>query len=263
MTDKPAISAFVITYNEQDMLPACLGSIDWVDEIVVVDSHSEDATVEVARRYTQRVIEHEFESYTPQTRYAFGQTTGEWVLWLDADERLSDRARQELRAELSGEPDCQGFSFPRKTYFMDRWITHSGWYPQHKTRVCRRSAGRIAGSGGHPEMLVEGCVKRLSGDILHNSYPGGIMEMARRSACFARMGADERYARGRRFRPTRLLARPPLEFLKKYFLQLGFLDGFPGFAIATASAYYRFLREVRLWELEHGKQPEWPQPPAR
>lgn len=259
MTTGPVVSAFVITYNEQDMLPACLESMKWADEIVVVDSHSEDATVEVARRYTDRVIEHEFESYTAQTRFAFEQTTGEWVVWLDADERLSDEARDELRAELAGTPDCQGFAFPRRTYFMDRWITHSGWYPQHKTRACRRSAGRIVGSAPHPEMQVDGRVKRLNGDILHHSYPRGVVEMARRSSRFARMGAEEQYARGQRFRAWRLLARPPLEFLKKYVLQRGFLDGLPGLVIAVGSAHGRFVREARLWELEHGRQPEWPE----
>ncbi len=252
------ISAFVITYNEEAALGDCLESIKWVDDLVVVDSYSEDATVAVARRYTDRIIFREFQSYLDQTRFAFEQTTGDWVLWLDADERLTQRACDEIAEAFRapGGPACDGMAFPRKTFFLDRWITHGGWYPQRKVRLVRRAAASMGGYAPHPKACVEGEVRQMDGDILHLSYPDGILDMVRRSAGFAEQAARVRYESGVRFRLSSLLLKPPLEFVKKTVLKGGFLDGLPGLAIAVSSAYYRFVREVKLWELEHGRAPE-------
>ncbi|MCD6416067.1 MAG: glycosyltransferase family 2 protein [Planctomycetes bacterium] len=251
------IGAFVITYNEQAALPDCLESIKWADDLVIVDSHSEDRTVEIARRYTDRIIEREFTAHTDQTRFAFEQARGDWVLWLDADERLTQEACDEIRAHLErpGGPECDGFSFPRRTYFLDRWIMHSGWYPQRKLRMFRREVAQIVGPAPHPGASVPGRVVELEGDILHLSYPGGVLDMMRRSAWFAELAASERYEQGRRYSPLNLLLKPPLEVMKKFLLQRGFLDGLPGLCIAVGSAYYRFVREVRLWEIERGQAP--------
>jgi glycosyltransferase involved in cell wall biosynthesis len=252
------VSAFVITYNEEEALRDCLESVKWVDELVVVDSYSDDATVAVAREYTDRIIFREFVSFLDQTRFAFQQTTGDWVLWLDADERLTQKACDEIAEVFSrpGGPSCDGLAFPRKTFFMDRWITHSGWYPQRKLRLFRRTAAEVTGYAPHPAVTVRGEVLKLDGDILHLSYPGGILDMMRRSAGFAELAADVRYADGKRFSLVSLLMKPPLEFLKKTVLQGGYLDGLPGLAIAVGSAYYRFVREMKLWELQHGHEPE-------
>jgi len=257
------ISAFVITYNEEAALRDCLESIKWVDELVVVDSYSADATVAVARQYTDEIIFREFKSFLDQTRFAFEQTAGDWVLWLDADERLSQEACDEIAEAFRrpGGPACDGMAFPRKTFFLDRWITHGGWYPQRKLRLMRRAAAEIVGYAPHPAARVEGKVLRADGDLLHLSYPGGILDMMRRSARFAELAAQVRYENGKRFSSMELLLEPPLEFLKKTVLQRGILDGLPGLAIAVGSAYYRFVREIKLWELEHGREPEPLEPP--
>jgi glycosyltransferase involved in cell wall biosynthesis len=257
------ISAFVISYNEEGAIRDCLESIKWVDELVVVDSYSEDATVEIAWEYTDRIIQREFAGYVAQTRYAFEQTTGDWVLWLDSDERLTPAACREIQRcfEDPEGPDCDGFAFPRLTFFMDRWIRHSGWYPQHKLRLFRRDVGEIVGTPPHPAARVPGEVRRLDGDILHLSFPGGLVELVRHTAKFAGIAARGRYERGKRFGWCNLLFKPPLEFLKKYLLCLGFLDGLPGLAVAGTSAYYRFMRELLLWELDHGCEPPEFRPP--
>ena len=250
------ISGFVITYNEADNIAACLDTMKWADEMIVVDSFSQDETVQIARRYTDRVIQRPFAAYTDQTRFACEQCTGDWVVWLDADERLTPEALAELKArfEAPGGPGADGFSFPRKTYFLDRWIMHGGWYPQHKVRVFRRAAGRIGGNPAHPAAEIEGTVVKLRGDILHYSYPGGLVEMVQRSARFADLMAGELYAKGKRFSLLNLLFKPSFELLKKYVLQLGVLDGMPGLFIAVGAAYYRFVREAKLWELGHGRE---------
>jgi glycosyltransferase involved in cell wall biosynthesis len=251
------ISGFVIAYNEEDNIADCLESMKWVDELWVVDSRSEDETVEIARSYTDNVIVREWGGFVDQTRFAFQQTTGDWVLWLDADERLTPEAAAAIRRALQCPegPQCDGFAFPRKTFFLDRWITHSGWYPERKLRLMRREAAQIVGREPHPEAVVEGAVEDLEGEILHISFPGGIEEYGRTSAAYAAEATAARHREGRRFSALRLLAEPPLVFLKKYVLQRGFLDGFPGLLIAVGTAHHRFLRSAKLWELEHGREP--------
>ena len=259
-----AISAFVITYNEEDNIADCLESMKWADELVVVDSFSQDRTVEIARRYTERIIQHEFAGHVAQTRYAFEQTTRPWVLWLDADERLTQEALDEVREVLGhqGEPEYSGFAFPRKTFFMGRWILHSGWYPQHKVRLWYREAGTITGEEPHPRVDLYGPLRKLKGDILHYTYPEGVRDMAAASSRYAWYASRERHAAGRKFRMPNLLLKPPGVFLKKYLLQMGFLDGLPGFAISVGAAYHRFLRETMLWEMEHQSSPPPFKPPT-
>jgi len=249
-----SISGVVITLNEERNIVACLESIKWADEIVVVDSYSRDATVELARRYTDRIIQRRFTGFVSQMQFAVDQAGCDWVLWLDADERLTAEAVEEMRREFErpGGPECDGFEFRRKTWLMGRWIMHGGWYPEYRLRLFRRGRGRVVGQEPHSSAVVSGPVKRLRGEILHLSYPGGLGDLARRAVRYAEIAARERHAAGKRFSMLNLLARPPLAFLKRYVLRLGALDGMPGLAIAVGAAYYRFLREMRLWELERG-----------
>jgi len=257
------ISGFVITQNVQEVVRDCLESMKWVDELVVVDSHSDDATRRIAAEYTNRIIEHEFQGHVAQTRYAFEQTTGDWVLWLDSDERLTGAALDQIRSHLAGpeRDEWDGLAFPRATYFLNRWIRHGGWYPQHKLRLMRRVCAQIVGTEPHPEAVVQGRVRKLSGDILHLSYPGGVSDYLQRSCRYADISARGRFAQGKRASWRALLCKPPLVFLKSYVARAGFLDGVPGLAVAMGSACYRFSRDLRLWELEHGRAPEPFEPP--
>jgi len=242
------ISAFVMTYNEERNIRACLESMKWADEIVVVDSHSTDGTLDIACEYTDTIIERPFAGFVAQTAFSYEQTTGDWTLWLDADERFTPEALAQVTAALEAGADCDAFAFPRKNWFMGRWILHGGWYPQHKARFLRRSACRIVGGEPHPIAEVDGAIQRLTGDILHYSYPGGIMGMARRSVKYAERAAHGRFERGGRFRWHNLLLRPPFAAFRRYILQGGFRDGLPGLVIAVGSAWYRFMREVKMAE---------------
>ena len=251
-------SAFVITYNEEDNIADCLRTLAWADEILVVDSFSEDRTVEVAGQYADDVIQEEFRGHVGQTRFASGRTSHPWIMWLDADERLTDQAIEDVRGVLGapGGPSHHGFAFPRKTFFMDRWITHSGWYPQPKVRLWHRDHGEVVGDEPHPHVKMDGPVKNLDGDILHYSYPAGMRDMVATSTKYAWMAARLRHDDGKSWSLLSMLLKPPGNFLKKFVLQLGVLDGLPGFAIAVGSAYYRFMREVMMWELENASENE-------
>ncbi|KPK65510.1 MAG: hypothetical protein AMK73_02810 [Planctomycetes bacterium SM23_32] len=246
------VSGFVITYNEEQNIADCLETIKWADELIIVDSYSQDATVGIARRYTDKIIQREFPGYVAQTRFAFEQTSGDWVVWLDADERLTPEALEEASQFLQM-PDAggyDGFAFRRKTFFLGRWVTHGRWYPQYRLRLVRRDAAAIAGREPHPNAVVVGRTKRLKGEILHHSYSGGMLDYVVRSARMAEAGARERFERGEGASMARLLLEPPLAFLDSYLLRLGLLDGLAGFAVAVGAAYHKFIRSIRLWELE-------------
>lgn len=253
MIGEKKISAFVLTYNEEDNIGPCLQTLKWADEIVVVDSFSTDRTLDCARRFTHRILQREFAGHVAQTRFAAEQTSCPWITWLDADERLTDRAISEIHAALEspGRPEHAGFAFPRKTFFMGRWITHSGWYPQHKVRLWHRAHGEVAGEEPHPRVDLDSEPQELRGDILHYSYPRGMRDMVATSTKYAWYAARERHQKGRRPSLLSMLLKPPGNFLKKYILQRGCLDGMPGLAIAVGAAYYRFMREMMIWELEN------------
>lgn len=252
--EHPPVSGFVITYNEEDNIGDCLDTLRWVDELVVVDSGSEDRTVEIARQKADRVIHQDFLGYTAQTRFALEQTSHPWVMWLDADERLTPEARGEIE-EFLDDPASEGhvgLAFPRRTRFLGRWVTHSGWYPKRKLRFFRRDRGELVGAEPAPAFEPEGEVVEARGDILHYSYPGGMADMLDRQNNFTTRAARERYEEGRRMSWMKLVLEPPFELLKKYFLRFGFLDGMAGLAIAGGTAYYKFVREIKLWEFQQG-----------
>ena len=247
------ISAFVITYNEEGNIADCLDTLNWVDESVVVDSGSTDRTVEIAREKGARVVTHKFHGYSDQIRYAASQTTHPWVVWLDADERLTPEAHGEIERFLQS-PKAEtysGIEFPRRTWFLGRWVTHSGWYPKRKLRFFHRDRGQITGEDPSSRFEPNGDVVQADGDILHYSYPGGMADMVERSNRFTTRAAEDRFQQGRKVSWMKLLLEPPFEFCKKYLLQLGFLDGMAGLVISVGTAYYKFVREVKLWELHN------------
>lgn len=244
------ISATIITYNEEKNVGQCLESIAWVDEIIVVDSMSTDRTVDICRGYTQKVIQRPWPGHVQQKQFALEQATGDWILSLDADERLSPEARQEIIAELASvPPDIDGFIFPRHSFYLGRWINHGGWYPDYKLRLIRKGKGSWGGIDPHDKLEVAGKTRTLKSDILHYVYRNLSHQLATVDS-FSAITARQWQEQGRTFRLLPLLVRPPLKFFECYFWKKGFLDGLPGFIIAVASSFYVFLKYAKLWEEE-------------
>ena len=166
------ISAIVITFNEEQNIRAALDSLRWADEIIVVDSESADRTVEIARRFTDQIYVRPWPGYSAQKNFAASQASFEWIFSLDADERVSDELARELEQIKQGsEPAAAGFEMPRLTWYLGRWIKHSGWYPDRKLRLYNRNRGRWRGDFVHEAIEVEGKVARLKGDLLHVLAP--------------------------------------------------------------------------------------------
>lgn len=243
------ISAVIITYNEEARLEEALKSVRGiVSEIVVVDCHSTDNTVKIARRYTAKVFERSWTSFADQKNFANSRATYSWVLSLDADERISPELRQEL-LELKGtEPECAGFSIPRLVFYIGRWIRHSGWYPDRKVRLFRKDRARWEGEYVHEKLIVDGPIKKLRGPIHHFTYRN-IAEHLTRINRFSDLGAQKLYARKKKCRFYHLLFLPFFRFFKAYVLQRGFLDGFAGLVISVLTGYAVFVRYAKLREI--------------
>ena len=242
------ISAVVRTLNEEHNIERCLRSLDFCREIVVVDSGSSDSTVKLAGKYTNRVMFHEMQGFGLQLIWGIEQCKHDWVLFLDADEIISPELRAQI-LRLDPGDETAGYYFNRITNYLGRWIRHSGWYPQYILRLFNKKYGGCSDATVHERIIVTGKTEKLSGEILHYSYRNLSHHLAKIDEYTSKM-AEERYRAGRRFNLLKAVFAPSGEFLKKYFLKLGFLDGFPGLAVAMTSANYTFLKQAKLYEYQ-------------
>jgi len=243
------ISAVLITFNEEKRLEPALKSVQGlVSEIIVVDSHSTDDTVRIARRYTEHVYERKWTNFADQKNFANAKASHPWVLSLDADERVSPELRSAILALADGEPDCAGFSIPRQVHYLGRWIRHSGWRPDRKVRLFRKDRARWEGDYVHEDLVLDGRIEKLKGAIHHFTYDS-IADHVARINKFSDLGAQKLYAGKKRCRLIHLLGWPAGRFLKSYVLKLGFLDGFPGLVISVLNGYSIFIRYAKLREI--------------
>ncbi len=244
-------SAVVITWNEEQRLRACLASLAWVDEIVVVDAESHDKTVEVAREFTDRIIVQPWLGFAAQKNFAVAQARGEWILSVDADEEVSLDLREEIEAILAGPVVAAGYALPRRNIFWDRWIRHGGLYPDWQTRLFQRGCGRFVQRSVHESVEIEGSLARLRGPLVHKSYRN-ISEFLERANRYSSLAADDLARCGVLVGGGQVLLRPLGRFLGMYVLRRGFLDGMPGLLLAGLYAYYVFIRCAKLWEKTRG-----------
>lgn len=244
------LSACIICFNEEANIQRCLESLTWVDEIIVVDSMSEDSTLEIAAKYTDKVYEREWTGYVDQKNFALSKAKGRWIFSLDADEQVSESLRHEITSEIKKEDARDGYRIPRRSFYQGRWINHSGYYPDRQLRLFKRDRGRWIGSRVHERVEVTGSIGDLENDLLHYPYKGSLSGQLRTVNNFSGLLAEDLFERGKRYRIYLLLLRPLFKFIEVYFLKRGFLDGTAGFIIAVTSAYAMFSRYVKLREIE-------------
>ena len=246
------LSATIITLNEEDNIRAALESVRWADEIVVLDSGSTDKTVEICKEFTDKVYHQEWLGMNGQKAFAKEKATFDWLLNIDADERISDKLASEIKIVLENGSEIDGFLIPRRVSYLGRWINHSGWYPDYTLRLFKKNKGRWAGTDPHDKVLVDGNLSYLKGDIHHYTYKN-IEDHMNTMNRFTTVAAGEYEKKGKSAGLFNLVLRPPSTFFKKYILKQGFRDGLPGFVIAFSSAYYVFLKYIKLWELKNIK----------
>jgi glycosyltransferase involved in cell wall biosynthesis len=245
-----SLSASIICFNEEKNLRRCLESLSWADEIIVADSFSQDRTLEIAKEYTDRVFERGWTGYRDQKNFATSKCNGEWILSLDADEEVPDALREEIQEKIRRPHGKEGYRMPRRSYYLGRWINHSGFYPDRQLRLFKRGFGAWVGGRVHERVEVQGRVGNLKNDLLHYPYGGSISGILRKVDAFSGLAAEDMYDRGKRYRLRQLIVRPVIKFMEVYFLKLGFLDGLPGFIIAGMSSFTMFARYSKLKELE-------------
>jgi glycosyltransferase involved in cell wall biosynthesis len=247
------ISATVITFNEEHNIADALKSLRWADEIIVVDSESNDRTLEIARQFTDRIFVNPWPGYAAQKNFAAAQARFDWIFNLDADERVSDELAREIdRLSQQQELDTAGYEMPRKTYYLGRWIRHSGWYPDLKLRLYRRGSGGFQGDYVHESVKVSGKIERLKGEILHYTVRY-VSEHHTRLDRYTTLAAEEQIERGEDVSFASLLLSPAIAFIRSYIIRLGFLDGIPGLAIAYFAAHYVFLKKLKVWEARQSR----------
>ncbi len=249
------VSVVIITLNEEDRLEEALKSCrDIADEIVVVDSFSTDKTCEIAARYGALIYKNVFSDYGTQKNLALEKASHEWVLNLDADERISDHLKNEILMfkKKSGtgavEDDADGFKINRKTTYLGRWIKHSGWYPDCKLRLFRKSKSKWRGRI-HETLVLDGKTIRMAGDILHFTYRD-ITDHIQRLNKYSRLQALDIVDKKKKALFLRALLMPPVTFTRFYFWKLGILDGFPGLVIALVSSWATALKYLKAIELK-------------
>jgi glycosyltransferase involved in cell wall biosynthesis len=247
----PPISAVLITYNEEIDLPRALASMAGVaDEFVVVDSGSADRTCEVARQAGARVVQRAFDHYDQQKNFAASQASHDWVLALDADEELSPELRASLLAWKQQEPQEIAYRVATRSNYLGGWIKHSGWYPEYRIRFYRRDRAKWAGAI-HESVRAEGPVGKLYGDLLHYTM-ATVAEHYAKMEGYTNRAAEDLYARGRKRWHGGMWAAAPWTLLQRFFLQLGFLDGYRGAIIAWTSARYVWMKYRKLGVLVRG-----------
>lgn len=235
------ISAAIITFNEERNVARVIESLRCCDEILVLDSGSNDRTVEIAGKLGARVVEASWRGYAGQKNIAAELAQYDWVLSLDADESLSEALEAEIWQIKKTGPNFDGYTVPRLAQYLGRWILHSGWYPDRKIRLFDRTKAKWVGEFVHESVRVQGTVGHLQSNLLHFTC-SSISEHLRTMDRYTTLAAQEIAARQNSVSLSRLLFDPPWTFLQTYLLKLGFLDGFEGLAIAYMAAFYNFAK---------------------
>jgi glycosyltransferase involved in cell wall biosynthesis len=248
------ISAVIIAFNEQENISDAIKSLAWADEILVVDSESTDGTQTIAESLHAKVLTNKWQGFSKQKQFAVDNAAYDWIFSLDADERVSDRLKDEI-LKLKNKPEgslAAGYKIPRLTFYMNRWIRHGGWHPDWQLRFFNRRKGKWKDVLIHEsvEMSENERVEKLSGAILHYSIPDAAYHNRMIATRYAPLAAEQMFNRGRRTSPVKIFSAGLIAFLQTYILKLGFLDGLAGFCIARFAAHHAFLKHLLLWEMQ-------------
>ena len=251
----PKLTATLICRDEAHHIEAALASVAWCDEIIVIDSGSTDGTVDIARRLANNVIVREWPGYAAQKEFAAAQASHDWILSIDADERVSEALASEIRAVLAAEPREAAFRIPRMTRHFGRWLRTTDAYPDYQVRLYDRRRARWKPLQVHESVSADGPVGTLRNDLLHEG-DDTIDARKEKLRHYAELSAREMHAKGRRGGAMSLLLHPPAAFLRSYVLRRGFLDGAAGFRVSWLQAYYVYKKFefLRTQNVEHRTQ---------
>ena len=238
------ISVTIITFNEELNIERCLKSLQWADEVIVLDAHSSDRTPEICKKYSAKVFQEDWHGYGPQKNLCASKASNRWVLNVDADEVVSRECSEAIRRELENGPQHSVYRFPRKNFFGHRWVRFGGWYPDEISRLYDKSKVSFTESQVHEKLEPDDQSGFISEPLLHYSYDG-YEDYINRQNRYSSLYAKERGNSGWQANWTHLLLRPPMVFLKNFFVRQGFREGFLGMFLALSAAFYTYLKYAK------------------
>ena len=245
---KTKLSAVIITLNEESNIERVIHSLSWADEIVVFDSGSQDQTCEIAKKLGAIIHQGPWSGFGLQKRKAAELATHDWILSVDADETVSRKLAAEIQSRFSELNPQTGYCIPRKSFYLNHWIFHGGWYPDYQLRLFNRKHSQWNENTIH-EKVISSNIEYLNSPMEHYVFKNKAHQVQTNNK-YSTLQAEEYVSKGGEFSFFKLMIKPFVKFMECYFLKLGFLDGFPGFIIAVSAGYSVFIRWVKIWELQ-------------
>jgi glycosyltransferase involved in cell wall biosynthesis len=251
----PTLSVILITRNEEANLADCLASLEGIaQQIVVVDTNSTDQTLEIAKNHGALISQPpDWPGFGPQKNRALELATGEWVLSLDADERLTPALRSEILTAIKHPAHIDCFAIPRLSWYCGRFIRHSGWSPDYVDRLFKRGTARFSEDLVHERLIPQGSVAKLENPMLHYSFMN-YSQVLQKIDRYSTASAEQAFAKGKTSSPLKAVLHGMWSFLRTYFLRAGFLDGAQGFALAISNGQGTYYRYIKLWHLHQEAQ---------
>lgn len=245
------LSVIIITKNEAAHIDACLGALSWADEIIVLDSGSEDATVQICKNHTDKVFETDWPGFGVQKQRALNKATGDWVLSIDADEIVSEQLKNEILKAISN-ADVDGFLVPRLSSYCGKQIHHGGWWPDYTPRLFHRERGRFTEATVHERIVVEGKLGTLQNPLLHDAFVD-LEEVLVKLNSYSSLGAEMQFNQGKKSSLVKAVARGFWTFIRTYLIKGAILDGGHGLMLAISNAEGTYYKYAKLWLKQQNK----------
>lgn len=250
MADRFPLSVVVITKNEEKNISNCLDSASWADDIVVLDDHSSDKTIDIAKKYTDKVFQRKMDIEGRHRNHAYSLAKNQWILSLDADERISPELKDEITRILSDGTNCNGFTIPRRNYIGNYWIRYGGWYPSPQLRLFRKDKFKYEEVEVHPRAFMEDPRGQLNSDIIHYSYrdfSDFLSKLNRQTTLEAKKWVKD----NRKIGFGKAFWRSIDRFFRAYVGKKGYKDGFIGFTLAIFAGLYQTISYAKFWEMKN------------
>jgi glycosyltransferase involved in cell wall biosynthesis len=242
------LSVYIICYNNEDKIKDCLESVKWAEDIVVLDSFSTDKTVEICRQYTDRIYQEKFNGFGKLRNAALSYTKYDWILSVDTDERVTEDLKNEIFTLLDKGPGADAYYVPRKTFFLDKWIKHCGWYPDYRQpQFFNKNKMKYKDQLVHESYELDGKVGYMKEHVIQYpffSLDQYLVKMDRYSS----LRAKEMHEKGIKFNIFNLIVNPLAMFFRMYVQKAGFMDGKEGFMLSLLYSYYTMIKYIKLWE---------------
>lgn len=242
------LSIVISAYNEEKKIEDCLRSASFADEIIFVDNTSSDKTVEIAKKYTSKIFKRANNPMLNVNKnFGFSKASGDWILSLDADERVSEELKKEIKSAINKESQANGYWIPRKNIIFGKWIKHTGWYPDYQLRLIRRGKGKFPEQHVHEMIKVGGNIGKLNNPIVHYNYET-IFQFLNKLAIYIPSEANRKLREGYRVKTQDAISFPVKEFMSRFFARKGYKDGLHGLVLSLLMAFYHLLVFIYIWE---------------